>query len=459
MTADIFCRILTESCGVLPGMHILAAVSGGADSVALLCLLDEVSRQMNICVSCAHVEHGIRGEESVMDMEFVRTLCMKKNIAFYEKRVDARAYAAEKGCGLEDAARTLRYAFLRETKAAIGADVIAVAHHAQDQAETVLMHAARGSDLRGLCAMRMVSGDVIRPLLAAPPKALRAYLTGIAQTWREDATNEDVDYARNAVRHSVLPQLRHTYPGADDALARLALCAQRDEDFFAQQIAALDLALIPLADGAAMEIAKIRNLHDALLSRILVLLVKAAGAQVSGYVIDRLIRALRREEKTAAVGIGSVCGEAVEARFGERFLCVTRPYSELETVELRLDGETHTPFGTFSVRPAMAGENGDGISCQAVPKALLEGAKITARREGDAIVPFGRHTPVKVKKLLIDAGVERAMRRSVPVIRSEGEILWLPGIKTSQRCQTWENEDNLIISFRRAECLKIQTME
>ena len=122
MTADIFCRILTESCGVRPGMHILAAVSGGADSVALLCLLDEVSRQMNICVSCAHVDHGIRGEESVMDMEFVRTLCMKKNIAFYEKRVDAPAYAAEKGCGLEDAARTLRYAFLRETKAAIGAD-------------------------------------------------------------------------------------------------------------------------------------------------------------------------------------------------------------------------------------------------------------------------------------------------------------------------------------------------
>ena len=459
MTADIFCRVLKEACGVMPGAHILAAVSGGADSVALLCLLDEASRKMDVCVSCAHVEHGIRGEESVKDMEFVRALCRHKNIAFYEKHVDAPAYAAENGCGLEDAARTLRYAFLRETKAAIGADVIAVAHHAQDQAETVLMHAARGSDLRGLCAMRVAAGDVIRPLLAADPAQLRAYLIRIGQTWREDATNSDVDYARNAIRHCVLPQLRRTYPGADDALARLALSAQRDEDFFAQQIDALNLRMIPLADGMALKLADICNLHDALLSRILVHLVKAVGAQVSGMVIDRMIHALRRGEKTAAVGIGSVCGETIQARFGERFLCVTRPYSEIGMFELRLDGETHTPFGTFSVRPAQAGETGDGVSAQAISKALLEGAQITVRREGDAIIPFGRHTPVKVKKLLIDAGVERAMRRSVPVLRHAGEILWLPGIKTSRLCHTQENEENLIISFRRAECAKIQTRE
>ena len=456
MTAEVFCRILKKACGVMPGAHILAAVSGGADSVALLCLLEEAGRRMHLIVSCAHVEHGIRGEESVGDMEFVRGLCKQKNIAFYEKRVDVPAYAAQHGCGMEDAARTLRYAFLRKTREAIGADAIAVAHHAGDQAETVLMHAARGSDVRGLCAMRMASGDVIRPLLGTDPKELRAYLREIGQAWREDATNEDVDYARNAVRRLVLPPLRRSYPGADAALARLAMCAQRDEDFFSQQIAALGLELLPLADGAAVEMAQIRTLHDALLSRVLVRLVKAADAQVSGAVVDKLIHALRRDEGSAAMGIGSACGETVQARFGEKYLCVTRPYRELGEFPLCPEGETNTPFGTFCVRKTQPGETGDGITCQVLPKALLEGAMITARREGDAMIPFGRHTPVRVKKLLIDAGVERAMRRSVPVLRRGDTILWLPGVRAAECCRTQENEERMMIAFSRRECVKMQ---
>ncbi|MBR5289241.1 MAG: tRNA lysidine(34) synthetase TilS [Clostridia bacterium] len=456
MTADIFCRILKEECGVVSGSHILAAVSGGADSVALLCLLDEARKRMEICVSCAHVEHGIRGTESEADLEFVRALCRERDIVFFETHVDAPAYAQENGCGLEDAARTLRYAFLEETRRRIGAHVIAVAHHAQDQAETVLMHAARGSDLRGLCAMRMLSGNVIRPLLWAEPAQLRRYLHGCAQAWREDATNEDTHYARNAVRHLVLPQLRRTYPGADGALARLAQCAQRDEDFFSRQIAALDLELIPLADGIAMEKAQICGLHDALLSRVLVRMVAAADVQASGYVVDRLIRALRKGEETAAASIGFCGGEAVQARFGELYLCITKPYRTIEETPLCLAGETKTPFGTFFVRNAQPGETGDGMRCQSVPRALLEGAAITARREGDAIVPFGRHTPVKVKKLLIDAGIERAMRRSVPVLRHGKDILWLPGVRASQLCRAQENDERMMITFQPKECVKIQ---
>ena len=455
MTPDIFCRILIKACGVAPGAHILAAVSGGADSVAMLCLLEQAREKLGLRISCAHVEHGIRGEASVRDMDFVRDLCRKKNIAFYETRVNAVSFAEENGCGVEDAARRLRYAFLKETQKRIGAQMIAVAHHAGDQAETVLMHAARGSDLRGLCAMRMVSGDVIRPLLGAGNAELREYLRSIGQAWCEDETNQDTDYARNAVRHCVLPQLVRAYPGAENALAHLALCAQRDEAFFAQQIQALDLQMIPLADGAAVEIASIRGLHDALLSRVLVRFVEMAGAQISAFVIDSLMRALRNGDAAAAVGIGYVGGEYVHARMGERFLCVTRPYQEIGETYLQM-GETTTPFGTFFVRLAQAWETGDGVSAQTMPKALLEGARVTARREGDAMVPFGRHSPVKLKKLMIDAGVERAMRRSVPVIRKGKEILWVPGLRPSNACRAGEGEERVMIVFRAPECVKIQ---
>ena len=456
MKAEIFCRILKNECGIAPGAHVLAAVSGGADSIALLCLLDRARETMGICVSCAHVEHGIRGEASVEDMEFVRALCEQKRIAFYETRIDAAAFAAHNGLGLEDAARRLRYAFLQETKERIGADVIACGHHAGDQAETVLMHAARGSDLRGLCAMRMVSGDIIRPLLGVGTEELRAYLRQIGQVWREDETNRDTDYTRNAVRHCVLPQLARAYPSAEHALARLALCAQRDEEYFARQIGALGLEMVPLADGAAIEIASIQGLHDALLSRILVRLVEMTGAQISGYTIDALIAALRRGEKNAAVGIGSSHGEVVQARLGERFLCVTRPYQRIEDVPLNTEGKTQTPFGTFFVRGAEAGETGDGVSAQVVPKALLEDARVTVRCEGDAMIPFGRHTPVKLKKLMIDSGVERAMRRSIPVLRNGREILWAPGLRPANVCRS-EEKERMMIVFQRPECVKIQS--
>ena len=181
---ETFVGRLRGACAVLPGSHVLVAVSGGADSTALLCFFCEIREAYPISVSCAHVEHGIRGAASEEDMRFVKALCEQKNVPFYGGRVDAPGYARAHGCGLEEAARALRYDFLEKTAEAVGADAIALAHHRGDQAETVLLHAARGSDIRGLCAMRWRRGKLIRPLLDAEPEALRAYLRRIGQPWR-----------------------------------------------------------------------------------------------------------------------------------------------------------------------------------------------------------------------------------------------------------------------------------
>lgn len=456
MTTDEFIERLKNGCAVRPGAHVLAAVSGGADSVALLALLRDASARMNLTVSCAHVEHGIRGEASLEDMAFVRALCGQWQLPFYGCHVDAPGYAAQHGCGLEDAARRLRYAFLRETRARIGADVIATAHHSGDQAETVLMHAARGSDLRGLCAMRARSGRVIRPLLYTSAASLRAYLLAIGQPWREDATNEDTEFARNRIRRLVMPELERAYAGAGDALSRLALAAQRDEDYFARQIDALNIRMIPLVGGMAVETGQIRDLHDALLSRVLVDLMDAAGAQASSYTLSLLMGALRRGETSAAVSIGSFDAEAVQARFGEKYLCVSRPYREVKDTLLCMDGETRTPFGVFSVREAHCGETGDGLTAQVIPARWLKGAVVSCRRAGDAMIPFGQHSPVKIKKLMIDSGVERAMRASVPLIRNAGTILWAVGLRPSEHCRVREGEELRMMTFRRAECMKIQ---
>ena len=438
-----FCRRLSQDCALTPDGHVLLALSGGADSTALLCLLHEAKECYPFSLSCAHVEHGIRGEESLADMAFAAALCREKGIPLYTSQVDAPGYARMHGCGLEDAARRLRYDFLQKTADEIGADVIALAHHAGDQAETVLLHALRGSDLRGLCAMRFRSGRLIRPLLDVQPDALRAYLRAIGQPWREDGTNADPAYLRNRVRHELLPAMEQAVPGSGDALCRLSRAAQRDEDYFARQIDALGIRVLPLIDGAAVEKKALSGLHPALCSRVLVRLMDKAGigtqrADVIGAVMD----ALSSDDATVNLTGGA------HALIGARYLCLKRERPAPQETALRIPGWTQTPFGCFEVRPALPGETGDGRLNQRMPRRLLEGAHVGARREGDTMIPFGRKSPVKLKKLMIDAGIERAMRASMPVLRSSGgKVLFAVGLRAAQQCADHEDEEQMIVRF------------
>ena len=429
MTAENFCARLTVECGVRPGDHVLAAVSGGADSVALLVCLCGVRERLGILVSCAHMEHGIRGEASLADMAFVRQLCEKMRVPFYGEHADVPAYARENGCGLEAAARTLRYAFLQRTAETIGAQHIALAHHAMDQAETVLLHAARGSDVNGLCAMRWRRGNLIRPLLGEMPQSLREDLLARGISWREDETNDDVAYARNRVRREAIPALLAAYPGAVQSLCRLARAAQRDERHFEAEITRAGIIRRPLVDGVALHVKQLRALDEALLSRVLVRSLAQAGIDSQpSEVIDRVTDAvLAGREETVNLQGGAY------AVVSSKTVCMVTGRKAAD-MPLRPEGETCTPFGTFTVREARPGETGDGIFAQVFDEETLRGSIVTSRREGDAITPFGRHTPVKLKKLMIDAGIERPIRNSLPVLRQGKTILWAVGLRPSASC-------------------------
>lgn len=447
MTTEAFCLRLSKDCGVAPGAHVLAAVSGGADSTALLCFLCAARERMGLTISCAHVEHGIRGEASLADLAFVQALCARRHVPLYVSRVDAPAFAAREGCGLEDAARRLRYAFLEKTAREIGADAIALAHHAGDQAETVLLHAARGCDMRGLTAMRLRRGIFIRPLLLSAPEELRAFLTAQGEIWREDKTNEDLHYARNRVRRRALPELERACPGAGAALCRLADAARRDEDYFSRQLAALDIALLPLADGVALARERLAALHEALQSRVLARALERAELPASSAALEQTAGLLAAQTGAKAVSLPG----GGEARLGERYLCLVRPEAVIADTALPAQGEIGTPFGVFRVREPLPGETGDGRTSQRIPEALLGGARVTARRQGDAMIPFGRGGSVKLKKLMADAGVERAMRRSVPVLRRGETILWAAGLRAGECCRAREGERAWLVEWIRRE--------
>ena len=159
-----------------PGSRVLCALSGGADSVCLLHLLTKAARERELTVFAAHCEHGLRGEESLRDMDFVRALCDSLSVPLTVKRVDVPAYAAANGLGTEEAARQLRYAFLEESADALGCDRIATAHNAGDRSETMLMNLCRGSGAAGLRGIPRQRGRIVRPLLDAERREILAYL-------------------------------------------------------------------------------------------------------------------------------------------------------------------------------------------------------------------------------------------------------------------------------------------
>lgn len=203
--------------------RVLLALSGGADSVALALAL----RTLGFEVRALHLNHMLRGAESERDEAFVRAFCAAQGMALTVHRIDIRAQAAQRKAGIEETARHVRYALL---EAAAQGDKIATAHNANDNTETVLLHLARGSAGRGLCGIPPVRGRIVRPLLHCTRCEIEAYLLARGQAYVTDSTNADIAFARNRIRHEVVPALIEINPALHTAVGRLTDSMRQSED-------------------------------------------------------------------------------------------------------------------------------------------------------------------------------------------------------------------------------------
>lgn len=217
-------------------MRVAVAVSGGADSVALLRAMVEAAPEIGLVVSVAHVHHGIRGAEADADAEFVAALAAEHGLTFHRKDVDAVAAAREKRETLEEAARNLRYAWFGELLAAGVVDAVATAHTLDDQAETVLHKLLRGAWTEGLSGIYPILeqpyGKILRPLLGVRREEIEGWLSRIGQSWKEDATNADISHTRNRLRRELLPALAAYNPQIYGHLANLATLARDEEAYW-----------------------------------------------------------------------------------------------------------------------------------------------------------------------------------------------------------------------------------
>lgn len=438
MSPELFALCL-QQCDLKPGERVLAAVSGGADSMCLLDLLSRIRESYPIDVFCAHAEHGLRGNESLADELFVRQACKDRNIPFISKHIDVLSFAKEKKIGIEEAARELRYAFLRNTALELCCTAIATAHHNKDQAETLLLRLARGTDLRGLSGMQFRTGDLIRPFLDTNPQELKEYLLLEHIPWREDASNADLRYARNRIRRMVLPELTEIQPNADRAIARFARVASRDEDYFSQELKKFGIdSPVLLIDGAAVPRDVFVGLHLSLSSRAIRNLLEAAGFAIDERIIRETAVAAHMKGKRLILNLP---GNG-RLTIGKRIIAAVCPKRVVSDVAL-YPGKNETPFGVFFLSPS-ADQTGDGKFFQRIPKETIPFLTVGEYRREETMIPFGRHTPTLLGKLIKDARIEAPLRRSIPILRYANTPLWIVGIRAAEACRCSGKEDWLL---------------
>lgn len=419
-------RILGTLRPRLTGASVLCAVSGGADSVALLRLLVSLRNEGLLRLHAAHFEHGIRGQASLDDRDFVRALCASLYVPLSVGQASVPMEAARAGEGLETCARRLRRAFLKKAAADAGATRIALAHHKDDQAETVLMHLLRGGGLTGASGMRADDGTFLRPLLPFTHAELIEYLNEIGQPWREDETNRVSDTPRNALRNEILPRIRDFYPGAADALARFAAISA-DEDAFIGEIAET------VWRERAREYAGVRILKNfsALSPALKRRLVKRALGEADFDTVERV-----------CAGDGSLqLPGGLTAYRTDDDLYLSRAFSPPPDVPVPDAGEAAlVGVCLLTVENAPPAPVRDGGLTQALDAEALKNAVLRTRRTGDFIAPLGMKGRSKsLSDYLTDRKFPYPLRDRMPVVARGQEILWAAGAGISERARVFEN--------------------
>ena len=422
-----------------PGMHVLVACSGGPDSLALLDILLQLRRRFDLVLTVAHYEHGIRGASSAEDARFVDAFCREREVPCFIGHGDVPAFAKAQGKSVELAARELRYAFLWQTLERCGADVLATAHHADDQAETVLMRILRGTGLDGLAAMKPREGKKIRPLLFARREDILDYCRERGLTPRHDATNDIPDCTRNLLRLKVLPYLRQSCnPEVAHALCQLAELARVDCDYLEQQLEESWPYLTREEDGrCSIVLTAFQRRHPALQRRALRRLytgIAGMGRELSFSHVEELrLLALSGQAtgKTAKL-LGGIEAHFTYDRLILRPALPGRERHEQEkgqasVVPVIVPGRTDYGEAVLEAELLEALPAGDGSRGFYLDAGVLKGAPLVLRHRqpGDFIgLPTGHK---KLKEVLIDDKVPRERRQGLLLLAAGHEILWIVG--------------------------------
>jgi tRNA(Ile)-lysidine synthase len=443
-----------EKHGMLaPGDRVGIALSGGADSVALLHVLAQIAPEYTLELSALHLNHGIRGEESDRDEAFVRKLAGSMDIPLASERISIPALRRERGGSLEDICRDERYAFFERMARRHGLNKIALGHTLNDQAETVIMRFLRGSGLEGLKGFLPVrDGIYIRPLMEITRDEILSFLGKECIPFVTDSSNRDETYLRNRIRGRLVPELKASYNvRVEETIARTAEILRLEDDFIRDSVAAVIDEWAIDTDRPRLPVPKLKELHPALLWRLIKTILEAHSPVKNGigYLHVKAVADL-------------IDGPSPSASADLPFhLTARREYDDL--IIAPDDG---SPGGSdFSYEVQIPGSVDIAETGKRMVFDLVGAQEVDARsdnpvfmdfhaisfplvvrnlRTGDRIHPLGMAGTKKVAALLMDEKVPKTRRRSIPLLADRASVLWVPGVRLSDRVKMTDMTEKVV---------------
>ena len=428
-----------------PGAKVLVALSGGADSVALLRIL------LRLGYGCyaVHCNFHLRGEESNRDEAFVAELCRSLGVSFEVLHFDTEAYASEQKVSIEMAARELRYREFERIREARSLSAIVVAHHQDDAVETLLLNLIRGAGINGLTGMRVKNGYVVRPLLCLSREEILEYLDRLGQSYVTDSTNLTDEYARNKVRLGLIPLMQQINGAAKENIAQAATHLADAATLYNRAIADASCRIvIPVDSGIDVDI-------QALMA-----------CEVPQAQLFEILHPYGFNSRQIADIFRSLTGEAgrmfyaqVYVALKDRNLLCVRPYDKSVNLDkfytLPEEGVLELPDGTsLTVSRIMPDASWqvprDNNVCVIDASRLHHPLTIRRPQEGDRMQPFGMKGSKLLSDLYTDLKINRIERERQWLLCQENDVLWAVGLRTSEKCRLHGNEKEvLVISYNR----------
>ena len=448
------------------GDHVLVGLSGGADSVALLAMLNHLRPTCGISLTAAHFNHKTRASESDRDEAFVRTLCKSVGVALICGSLEDTA--RPRGVSVEDFLRRKRYGFLENALRKAGATRIALGHHQGDQAETVLMNIIRGAGLNGLSGIPPVrnGGTFIRPLIDCSRREIVDYLAAKGLPFVDDSSNTDERFLRNRIRLSLMPELEKWFnPSIGETLCRLADVIRTENDYITEQV---QIRLSRWREGRGLEnplevpIEELTSLHPALQRRAILEIARDVSAGDAAIGLEHVEAVLDMAGGANPAGsldlpgglrVGRSYG-LLEfrrvSRLGGRPRRKTAPEDAREPYrfEVSVPGTVRIPGGTMRIRFRELRRAPSVLSTQR--KAYLDMERIefplVVRNilPGDRIQPLGMKGTRKLKSILIDEKIPREQRGRIPVVADGISVVWVPGVRLSERVRIGKGSKRIL---------------
>jgi len=412
-------KALADFSMLCDGDSVVVALSGGADSVALLYSLNSIKEIYNITLYACHVNHLIRGDEAYSDEQFVVDLCDNLGIELFTKRVDVPLLAKKEKLSLELCGRNVRYEFFHELSEKLNAKV-ATAHTSSDNVETVLYNIARGTSINGLCGIKPVRDYIIRPLILCSRDDVEHYCTENSLEYVTDSTNLSDDYTRNNIRHNAVPTLKNINADLESTVARMC-SSLTDIKKFIDKYSLEEIKNCKTKEGYSNE--KLLSLDNAILSNVLFMIASEYGVQLSSKHIELITECLKS-------------GGCVDLYGDYRAVCKQGIFRIVDTAKEKVDIDMpfkDSCFAEYISQKEIKNINKNLLKDLIRCDIITDDTRIRTKREGDTFTFFERNVSKSLKKLLNEMKVPAEKRDSLLVVANDSTVLWLEGVGTSKQ--------------------------